>query len=264
MIPLFLSDLDGTLIHKEPIIDPEDVLAIKQWQKEGNHFGLVTGRDRIFCLELLNRYEITPDCLITCNGAMTFWKDVRVDASLIDIDVAKKIFYELKNYLDCTDPFFTAEDGSNYFMAQDIERIQKAYAKLGRIQKIPLMTYLASRSEGLAKISISTGSFENTQRLLPIFKAKFSEVEVMPTSVDYIEITRKQTDKAHAMNKLIEHQHLNLDDIIFVGDGENDIPLFDMLERTYVIQSASDEIKKHAKQTTIDVANAIQKEREYR
>jgi len=88
MIPLFLSDLDGTLIHEEnAMISSDDVQEIKNWQKQGYLFGLVTGRDRVFCMNLLNRYEIVPDCLITCNGAMTFWKDHRIDASLIDLSV---------------------------------------------------------------------------------------------------------------------------------------------------------------------------------
>ena len=266
MIPLFLSDLDGTLIHEESaMISSDDVQEIKKWQKQGYLFGLVTGRDRVFCMNLLNRYEIVPDCLITCNGAMTFWKDHRIDASLIDLSVAKNILKELETYLDTIDPFFTAEDGSNYFLREDDpKRIQKEFSYLGWVREESLKTYLKSRTEGLAKISIAAKSLENVQRLLPEFQEKFTNVEVMTTSKDYIEITRKATNKAHAMTKLIDHQNLNLKEIIFIGDGSNDIPLFDMLECTYVMRHASDAIRKHAQWEVSDVAEAIRKERESR
>lgn len=58
----------------------------------------------------------------------------------------------------------------------------------------------------IGKISIAAKSLENVQRLLPEFQEKFTNVEVMTTSKDYIEITRKATNKAHAMTKLIDHQ----------------------------------------------------------
>lgn len=264
MIPLFLSDLDGTLIHeKNAIISLDDVQEIKKWQEQGYLFGLVTGRDRVFCLDLLKRYEIVPDCLITCNGAMTFWKDQRIDASLIDLDVAVDILKELKTYPEI-DPFFTAEDGSNYYLNEDFDRIEKEFAHLGRIQKESLMEFLKERKEGLAKISIAVKSFQNVQRLLPEFQREFSNVEVMMTSKDYIEITRKATNKAHAMTKLIEHQNLDSNEIIFIGDGSNDIPLFDMLKYTYVMSNASKKIQKHAKYSINSVADAIRKERENR
>lgn len=264
MIPLFLSDLDGTLIHGENVlISSQDVQEIKKWQEQGFLFGLVTGRDRVFCQDLLNRYDITPDCLITCNGAMTFWKDQRIDASLIDLDVAKEILKELKEYPEI-DSFFTAEDGSNYYLSEDFNRIKEEFEHLGQVREEPLMVFLKYRKEGLAKISIAAKSLENVQRLLPEFQKKFSNVEVMTTSEDYIEITRKATNKAHAMTKLIDHQNFDLNEIIFIGDGSNDIPLFDMLECTYVMSNASLEIQKHAKWPVNSVADAIRKERENR
>lgn len=127
MIPLFLSDLDGTLIHEESaMISSDDVQEIKNWQKQGYLFGLVTGRDRVFCMNLLNRYEIVPDCLITCNGAMTFWKDHRIDASLIDLSVAKNILKELETYLDTIDPFLQQRMVQIIFFER---MIQNAYRK---------------------------------------------------------------------------------------------------------------------------------------
>lgn len=265
MIPLFLSDLDGTLVHEENMkISSADVEEIKLWKKRGFLFGLVTGRDRVFCLDLLKQYDITPDCLITCNGALTFWKEKKIDASLIDLQISEQILKELKKYQDIIDSFFTAEDGYNYFLSEDYERIKTEFSYLGRIKKESLESLIKRRSDGLAKISIAAKSLENVQKLLPEFKNKFLDVEVMATSDDYIEITRKSVDKAHAMKKMIEYKNLDIDDVIFIGDGSNDIPLFNMLKCTYVMSSAPNEIKKHANLSVSHVADAIKKERENR
>lgn len=260
---LFLSDLDGTLIHKEIKISENDVAAIKKWKKAGNLFGLVTGRDFVFCHRLLDQYDIEPDCLITCNGAITYWKDKRIDASLIDLEIAKSIFLELQNYLTRIDPFYTAEDGSNYFLNDDeieMQRIRKDMAYLGQIHEKSLLEHLKERKEGLAKISISARTSGNCDFYLPIFQKKFENVEVMATSVDFIEMTRKNTDKSHAMNQMIKHEKLDMDDIIFIGDGSNDIPLFKMLTNTYVMNHANDSIKQYARNSVLSVSNAIEKE----
>lgn len=264
---LFLSDLDGTLIHKDLEISREDEKAIASLQESGNLFGLVTGRDRVFCENLLQRYGLRSNCLITCNGAMTYWNQNRMDASLIDLDVSISIFKELTKYEDIMF-FFTAEDGRNYFpvtmLGSRFKEIQSEFSYLGNVQNQDVFEYLNTRNEGCAKISVCTYTKENNQKYLPIFQSLFNNVEVLPTSFDYIEMTKKDTDKSRAMKKMIESQHLNIEDIVFIGDGLNDVSLFDMLNHTYVMDSASDEVKAHANTIVSSVSEAIQIEREKR
>lgn len=266
MSRLFLSDLDGTLIQKKPCIASSDVKAIKKWKAKGNLFGLVTGRDYVYCISLLSKYDIEPDCLITCNGAMVHVGDKRIYSSLIDLDVATKIYKDLVCYVDDMDCFYTSDDGSNCFCVDTLkdrfEKIKKDYAYLGVINDEDLFLHLSKRSEGLTKITVSMRTEENCTKYLPILQKQFLDVEVIPTSPDYIEMTRKNTNKSNAIKALIEHENLNVEDIAFIGDGLNDVGLFDYLDYTYVMDKASNQVKSHAKITVSSVSEAIEIESE--
>jgi hypothetical protein len=55
---------------------------------------------------------------------------------------------------------------------------------------------------------------------------------------------------------------LDLKQCAFIGDGENDIPMMDRLEHTYVMQSADENVRSHAKYTVSGVKEALEHERE--
>lgn len=261
MSSLFLSDVDGTLMNADLTIDEGNIKKIKEWKAQGNYFGLVTGRDRIFCQKLLDTYGIEADCLITCNGAMTFWKDELVDTSLIDLDVSIEIFKHLRMYSDDLVSFFTAEDGTHYFNVDQSQEkwttIKERLAYLGVLREEDVLSYLSNRTQGCAKISVFTYTIENRDRYLPILQKTFLNVEIMPTSFDYIEMTQKGTDKSRALLKLMNCRQLTLDEIVFIGDGANDVPLFDLLKHTYVMTTAEKHIKEHASICVDSVEKAI-------
>lgn len=265
MSSLFLSDVDGTLMNADLTIDEKNIEKIKEWKAQGKYFGLVTGRDRIFCQKLLDKYGIEADCLITCNGAMTFWRDELVDTSLIDLDISIDIFKRLKMYSDDLVSFFTAEDGTHYFNIDQVQKqwvsIKERLAYLGVLREEDVLSYLSGRTQGCAKISLFTYTKENRDRYLPILQQTFPNVEVMPTSVDYIEITQRGTDKSRALLKLMDCRQLTLDEIAFIGDGANDVPLFDLLKHTYVMETAEEHIKERASICVDSVEKAIDIER---
>ena len=68
------SDFDGTLNDKDTGISPENVAAIKEWQSEGNKFGLVTGRNLELTKLGLEGYDIKLDFYVGLNGAVV-WQD---------------------------------------------------------------------------------------------------------------------------------------------------------------------------------------------
>ena len=69
------------------------------------------------------------------------------------------------------------------------------------------------------------------------FRDLFKNYEVMATSKDYIEITKKDTNKWEAFC------HLPVEDAIFIGDGENDLCILKNLKNTYVMDHAPESLK---------------------
>ena len=261
---LFLSDVDGTLIFDDiPSIQEEDVQAIKAYQNGGNLFGLVTGRDAAFCENLLNLYKIKADCLITCNGAISYWKDKEFDSVTISNQRSYEIFEKLKGYSQIV-AFYSSKSGDNYFLnsvLEDFEAVKEELASLGRLNDLDVMDFLNEFKEDCAKISVYCRTKEVCDFYLPIFQREFNDLEVMQTSYNYIEFTQKGCDKARAMQQLMNYAKLSNEEIAFIGDGFNDVPLFCMLENTYVMEQADIEVKKNAKVVVKGAAQALEMER---
>lgn len=260
MSSLFLSDIDGTLIDLVFQLNPRDVSAIRAWKEKGNLFGLVSGRDKASCQRLLGAEGLEADCLITSNGALTYIKEECVFSSLIDLERSKEIFRELLEY-PFLDFFYTNEEGIHHFPIHSMgqERFEKAkqeQAYLENFAQEDVFEYLDSRSVGCAKLSIWTHSEENTQKMLPILKEQFHDVEVMRTSFDYIEITQKNTDKAVAYQHLMKN--FPVDHVYYIGDSSNDVTLFRLLENSFVMSQATDSVKKEANYVVNNVKEAME------
>lgn len=235
---LFLSDLDGTLMDSHCEISKEDVLAIRQWTKK-NAFGLVTGRDEAFCKDLLKKYDLSCECIIANNGATAYYKDALVYSSCIDIQEAISMCETILSYKEA-ELFYTDECGNRYYPMRvygkkRFERFQSLQPSLKSFQNMDIVDYLQTRKNGCAKLSLYVEN--HLFEYLPKYKAMFSDYEVMATSKDYIEITRKNTNKWKAL------QHIPYKHAAFIGDGENDVCILEHLKDTYVMDHAPKSVK---------------------
>ncbi len=234
---VFLSDLDGTLIDRKGNIHTRDQQAIYEWTKQ-HSFGLVTGRDKAFCLDLINRYSLDCDYMITNNGANAYYHDQCVYSSMINLDTSISICQIIVKKMK-HDVFYTNEKGERFYPISNYGKerfclFHKNNPSLNHFLDKDLMDSLSLNPSGLSKISLYIPN--DIDKWLKIYKETFTNVEVMKTSTDYIEITNKNTNKWEAF------KNLNLTDCAFVGDGENDRLMLQNLENTYVMKHAPKEI----------------------
>ena len=88
---LVASDFDGTL-YRNGTVTEEEKQAISQWRKNGNLFGVVTGRNYRFLRADLDGFNIEYDFIISTNGALIRDnKENVVQSSEGDISVAKEM-----------------------------------------------------------------------------------------------------------------------------------------------------------------------------
>ena len=234
---LFLSDLDGTLMDSNGNVTDEDVECIHQWTQK-HAFGFVTGRDRAFCVALASKYQLSCEYMITDNGANAYYKDKNVYSSLIDLSEGIQMCKAILAYN--LDLFYTDEVGIRYYPIscygkERLHVFKKKQPSLGLFSDVDLMEYLNTRRFGLAKLSMYVE--KDLDLILNQFRGLFENYEVMATSKDYIEITRKGTNKWEAFC------HLPVEDAIFIGDGENDLCILEKLNDTYVMEHAPESLK---------------------
>ena len=108
------------------------------------------------------------------------------------------------------------------------------------------------------KISIHTYTQERRDTWLPILRRQFQDAyEILPTSFDYIEITRKGIDKGKSFLQALEYWKLSQEEVAFIGDGANDIPLVHEVEASFCMDSAAQEVRSEAAHVVKSVAEAV-------
>lgn len=260
---IFLSDLDGTLLQHDQSVHQEDIQAIKFLHQKGVQFGIATGRDYGFCKNLMKQYDLPIEIMILNNGGSVFVKEQRILEMNIEREDVRCILTYLKPYVGRVHPFICDENSSFYMMKNSYscdgwKDAKALMAYLGDIKDMDILDIIDTIESPIIKLSLCICDEKETPEFLSLLQSEFSNsFEVLQTSSDYIEFTKKGVHKGSALLILESHLSLNRNDVSFIGDGENDISLMDLAGYSYVMDSANDIVKHHGNKVVASVAEAI-------
>ncbi len=262
MPKLFAIDLDGTLFYPKKrirLVSKENVAFLKFAISKGHQVVFVTSRNRIFVEKVLK--EINLDIDFVCrNGCMVIHNhDIILDQSMTSQDVEDVTKYIQTKYQRFMFSIDTKNESnivftSNYVWYLDLiyrlyyllqGRYREAYKKDNDyfmkqvhgdaiIQR--LLIYFGISKEG-KKVAL-----EESKKL----KKKFPHLEIAWIN-GLIEVATSGTNKATALNLLINKKGIQPKDVVVVGDSGNDIPMFKAFSQSYCMEHAHPEVKKHAK-----------------
>lgn len=260
---LFLSDLDGTLLDASRNIRTEDLAAIRRLHTYGIGFGIVTGRDIGFCRHLIQRYQLPCNVIIGNNGSSVWLDGVKIMEKSIHALDTLRIMDFLKDHLMELNPFVCNEQRVFYLMREHYpkekwEEVKHTLSYLGELAQVDMVDYLKQEQEPIVKISIHTYTQECRDKWLPILREQFGQsYEILPTSLDYIEITRKGIDKAKALKTTMQKLHIGAEEVGVIGDETNDVTLFHEVPMSFSMASARKEVQNEAAYVVKNVAEAI-------
>ncbi|GGM78720.1 phosphoglycolate phosphatase [Thermogymnomonas acidicola] len=181
MIRLILSDVDGTITHRDRRIDVAAIEAIRKAIGRGILVSLVSG-------------NVIP------------------------------VMYGLEVFIGLNAPAF-AENGGCYIMKEHVEAFfskEKPEEFLRHIERITSAYGIFSNAWRLT--SMGFGMREDDEERVREEAKKFG---VTVTNSGYSwHILNPGQDKAFAFRKLMEMYSLEKDEILVIGDSENDMPMF--------------------------------------
>lgn len=244
------SDFDGTL-YRNGTVSQEEKNAISRWRKQGNLFGVVTGRNYRFLREDLDQFDLEYDFIISTNGALirdcnenvlkSFEGDHSVAKEILDMTVAHNaIWFEIM-YLDSLkrEVINLRDPGSELKVNEDILNETDYFHQLS--------CTIPNIEEGLAL----------TEEINEKFKGKLSAYSLIYGTTANIDIVKYNVSKASALYEYAKIKNVSPENIITVGDNFNDIPMIKEFDG-YIMASAIEEVKKLANKTCSTLCDILQ------
>lgn len=250
MYKIVMVDLDGTLLDDNKNVSKKNIEMINRVYKEKSViFVIATGKnlnDITYITdaigEPINQYVIASNGAVIKDNTKNDYilKKYLRDNEVIDIiDTYKK-----HNLIGLIQTEFgpviedrLAAEVENIMYAQDL----KKHVIDNKISNIALITPMG-KEEDLARFKNELESNFNTLSATAI--CDFTHTNNGKTyTCKHIDVMKKDCTKANAIKILIDYLHIKKEEVIAIGDGGNDIPMFKIAGFKIGMGNASDYVK---------------------
>jgi len=253
MKTLYISDLDGTLLHPNVELSLNSVSIINQLIGQGMLFSVATARTIASTRPILKNVAVSMP-IVLMNGVAIYDlnenKYVKIETfPQKSIDLLMSIIhdYHLKGFA------YTITEGvmATYYEELKTKGMQDFYQeRVDRYQKKFVQVDDFSSLSGEPMIYFSL--LDQKDYLEPIYHLleSISELNCVfykdnySPDLWYLEIYSKTASKYHAVQYL--RSYLNLDSIVCFGDNRNDLPLFEASDRKIAVGNAVEELQAKA------------------
>lgn len=250
---LLCSDFDHTLssctykwIEGGAIIDAvpkNNIEAIKTFVACGGTFVIVSGRNPD---EICTLYDYFPfeDLFIASNGTAIYSAKAQRAVKSYFLDDG---FVEIVRDLRENEPSFA------YFRITDNDFAFRHWRAGDDVEKV-----VSSAKYPAYKMIIQPVAYEKElvapfhEKVVARVKERFSDRYKIDMSSDYtLEVCAKGSGKGEALKSLVPMLGRNFDEIICVGDNQNDIGMIEFADIGYAVGNAIDDVKKVADRLTV-------------
>lgn len=223
-IQALIFDLDGTAIPFRPDGMPNQAVieAVKK-AKEICHVSVATGRPLGMSEAILAALDIDDLCILN-GGTHIYSRKTKEFIWKQEVDelTLQQIFSKL------TDVGDLEVDDENLI-------------------RVPLSRYRPTKPVGL--VCIHEASREEADKIVAA-AAGFTGIKVIVVAswggAFDIHITHELATKKHAIQALLAHLNVHIDNVMVVGDGNNDLPMFELSGLKIAMGNAAEELKAKA------------------
>ncbi len=231
---LLVTDYDGTL-YQYFKIRPEDLEAIKRFRKQGNLFGIASGRHLESLRKEINLHNIEVDFLIGNNGAIiTDHQNRLIYLNQLPTDLSIELLtYMRKNFFD---DFYFVGINNGYDFAKDIYQSGASYQDgyVGVLDDILSTKQITALFGELKDPS-------QAERVIKKIHKDYGHLVESVSNAEFIDIANHGNNKANAVKIVAQYYQIDREDILVVGDGFNDILMIKTFNG-YVIKPGYQEV----------------------
>lgn len=288
MIKLIVSDLDGTLLKQFKTLSDRNRLAVIKAQEIGVKFAIATGRGFDSTQQFIKQLHLKENggYMIINNGQrfIDVAKNHEEASAFISIEDARAAFrFAQKNHLQMV---MDGENGLVFYSPEKLKIYRDIYLALikilpyfsfilRRIHVFALFGFLKSQDVQILKneedidhvydkIGFTHFKHELDRSMNEITEVFKDRLEIMRVSDNWLDISPLGITKLVGIKKVMELEGIMDDEVMVMGDSENDATMLSYFKYSIAMKNASDKIKKLANYTTATnkedgVAQAIEK-----
>jgi Cof subfamily protein (haloacid dehalogenase superfamily) len=246
---LFVTDLDGTLLKDDEKISLFDLEALRHINKLGCGIVIATGRP----------YRLIPDCvkdlsgldyIISANGAVLYdcLTGLPIAENYLEKDTVLALCEEAAKNSGGVDIYFTdkyiCEKRSRELMSRFIHFSDEIMAKGAEIFTTVFSagSYLFSKTEPIIKTVCIFESPRKCEMVLEKLR-RLGHVTAVTLTGYEIEVTSKNATKGNALRFIRELRKIKKEQVMAIGDNENDLSMRDEAGYFIAMGNAGEKIK---------------------
>ncbi len=269
MYRLISVDLDGTLLNSQKKISGENIEAIHMAIEKGIKVIICSGRvfkgARVFARKIN-----TKEPLVSCNGAVV--KELETGKILYSNLLRKEDCYEVVDICRRENIYFHAYmDDDMYTENPDCPSILywKGNSELPERDRVKInitddFKKTIEKSNILVSKIVVISEDLNALSMIRKRIEEVTGVDVMSSNFDNFEVVNRGANKGTALKFLSEKLNIAREEIIAIGDNENDYTMLKYAGLSIAMGNAEDSIKRIADLVTLTndesgVAKAIKK-----
>ncbi len=216
-------DIDGTLVHDDGYLSPRVAAEVKRVQELGHLVVVATGRSAVNAIGVTKEVGLFDGKLISSNGAVTVRIDHDHPRGFIPEEVITFDPTEVLTQLIEKLPHahFAVED------AQGVYKFHREFPQdaLGDINhETPLHELM---HHPVSRIVVLSPEQETEEFVDTVSTLGLQSVSYAIGYSAWLDIAPLGVTKASALEVVREHNNIRTDQIITIGDGRNDISMFE-------------------------------------
>lgn len=235
-------DIDDTLRVKKTGYIPASITKVfKSLQDKGILTGIATGRGMYGVVPEIR--ELDPDYFITLNGAYVIDKS---GDKILDNPIKNEMVID---YVD-----WCCKENIEYGFAGKDDLSVSADTALVRDAIEPVYPNTKVDAEFYKNHSVyQMWTFENRDEDLELPESLSSELRLVRWHEHSSDVVKVGVSKASGLEQLLEHIGLKAENVLFFGDGENDLEMFNFVGLKIAMGNAIQDLKDKADYVTSNV-----------
>ncbi len=248
---LIAIDMDGTLLNSKNQISPRDKEAIRRAGEKGLRIVLATGR----ILKSAKYYSEQlglKSPIIASNGGIVIDEEGKI---LAQKPLDKESIIKLIELAEEEDLYFHLYNEEKFYAQDKVKEVLEFYNEGNEDLTIELELFddivekLASRDFNMYKIIFIDEDIEKLKSFRKLI-SDLDDINISSSWTNNIEANAKDVSKGGAIEELCKIFHIKPEEVLAIGDSENDLSMFKLAGLSVAMGNASDFVKSQADYTT--------------